>query len=199
MHFCVWEDERWWTRGNHSFDVHRSYLEPVSCVLASWVSLGLTTGSDGILWLLDGGYSFPSWVSSGLTGSQCKAAIAADYDIFVYWWGRRCSISHQGLWSPEVSWARWKHPEIFTLMLGNKEGQDSEKRPVGRHCLVWGARARVTEDSWKVPRTTLGSSSWLKTEIREAEEVKKKRNSWPAHEQGLPAQLDSWWAHLWGH
>lgn len=29
-------------------------------------------------------------------------------------------------------------------MLGNKEGQDSEKRLVGRHCLVWGTRARVT-------------------------------------------------------
>lgn len=70
-------------------------------------------------------------------------------------------------------------------MLGNKEGQDSEKRPMGRHCLVWGTTARVMGDSWKFPRTTLGSSLGLyRTMIREAAGLHVRR--------GLPVQLDSW-------
>lgn len=52
---------------------------------------------------------------------------------------------------------------LLERRLGSDEGQDSEKRPFQRHCLVWGATARVTGDSWKVPRTTLESPSGLKT------------------------------------
>ena len=70
-------------------------------------------------------------------------------------------------------------------MLGNKEGQDSEKRPTGRHCLVWGTTARVMGDSWKFPRTTLGSSLGLyRTMIREAAGLHVSRV--------LPVQVDSW-------
>ena len=174
---------------------------PLICTAAIWGQYpvfwrpefpqGSPQGVTVFWWLLDGGYSFPCWVSSGLTGSHWRAAIADDYGIFVSWCGRRYSISHQGLWSPEVSWARWKHLKIFTLMLGNKEGQDSEKRPVRRHCLVWGTRARVTGDSWKIPRTTLGSSSGQdRTTIREAAGLHRSR--------ALPVQLDSWRGHLWG-
>ena len=38
-------DARLWVHWNHCFDMHLSYLGPVSCIFTSWVSSGLTTGS----------------------------------------------------------------------------------------------------------------------------------------------------------
>ena len=43
--FYVWEDARLWAHWNHSFDMHLTYLGPISSVFISWVSTGLTTGS----------------------------------------------------------------------------------------------------------------------------------------------------------
>ena len=43
--FFVWEDTRVWAHWNHFFDMHHSYLGPVSCIFTSWVSSGLTIGS----------------------------------------------------------------------------------------------------------------------------------------------------------
>ena len=43
--FCVWEDARVGAHWNHSFDMHLSYLGPVSWVFTSWVSSGFTLGS----------------------------------------------------------------------------------------------------------------------------------------------------------
>ena len=43
--FYIWEDARVWAHWNQSFDMHHSYLGPVSCFFTSWVSLGLTIGS----------------------------------------------------------------------------------------------------------------------------------------------------------
>ena len=43
--FYVWEVARVWAHWNHSLDMQLSYLGPVSCILISWVSSGLTIGS----------------------------------------------------------------------------------------------------------------------------------------------------------
>ena len=44
--FFVWENARVWVHWNHSFDMHLSYLGPVSCSFPSWVPPRCTTG-DG--------------------------------------------------------------------------------------------------------------------------------------------------------
>lgn len=67
MVFYVWEDARVWADWNHPFDMHLSYLGPVSCV-------------------------FTSWVSSGLTSSEVAALMTIT--SFVYWYGRQYFISH---------------------------------------------------------------------------------------------------------
>ena len=72
----------------------------ILCFSTSWAPLGLNIGMAGTWWLLDGGCSFPSWVSSGFTSSHWMATITDDCDIpddcdtLVYWYGRKYSISH---------------------------------------------------------------------------------------------------------
>ena len=65
--FCIWEDGRIWTRWNHSFDMHLSYLGPVSYFLILSF-LNLYMGVTAVWWLLDGGHSlFLPCVLPGLT------------------------------------------------------------------------------------------------------------------------------------
>ena len=42
----LWEDVRVWAYWNRSFDMYLNCLGPISCVFISWVSSGLTIGSD---------------------------------------------------------------------------------------------------------------------------------------------------------
>ena len=51
--FYAQEDVRVWDPLNHSFDIHLSYLEPVSCLSPSWIPLGCTV-RDRVGWWLDG-------------------------------------------------------------------------------------------------------------------------------------------------
>ena len=62
--FCVWEDARAWAHWDHSFDIHLSYLGPVSCVFTSWVSTGLTLGSGCSLMAARWQAFFVSFLSS---------------------------------------------------------------------------------------------------------------------------------------
>ena len=70
-----WATELNW---NHFFDMHFSYLGPVSCDFTSWVFLGYTvqSGVAAVWWLLDCRHSlFPSWFPLGLT-----------FEAVVRWW-----------------------------------------------------------------------------------------------------------------
>ena len=61
-------------------------------------------GVAAVWWLLDGRYSFPSWVPSGLTSSpSAVATITDDCASFVYWYGRQCSISQFHRWGNQSS------------------------------------------------------------------------------------------------
>ena len=74
----VWEDARVWAHWNHSFDMHLSYLGPVSCVFSSWVSSGCTFGDGCSGWLLDGLGSgqpiclHPEFPQGSLSGGGCN-------------------------------------------------------------------------------------------------------------------------------
>ena len=72
-------------------------------------------------WLLDGKYSSPSRVPLGLS-SHWRAAIGDDYDILVYWYGRKYPIS-QYQW-PQI--CRWHHP-YGRKWRGTKKPLESEK------------------------------------------------------------------------
>ena len=58
--------------------MHLSYLGPVSCVFTSWVSSGLTLGSDCSTMAARWQVLFPSWVPSGLASSPWRAASTTD-------------------------------------------------------------------------------------------------------------------------
>ena len=73
VHFCVWEDERFWTQGNHSFDMHCSYLGPASCVSLSWVSSRCTFGGDHRSWHPVSTLSF------------LRATHPGGYNVMVWW------------------------------------------------------------------------------------------------------------------
>ena len=80
--FYIWEDARVWAHWNHSFDVHLSYLGPVSCVCTSWVSSELIVGSGCSLMAARWQAFFPSRIPSRLTSSPLAvAAITDDCDI----------------------------------------------------------------------------------------------------------------------
>ena len=89
--FYVWEVARIWAHWNHSFDMHLSYLGPVSCSFPSWVPSGCTTGR-WLRWLrawqrVAAGMS-PSWVPSGLTvGTVVVAHGLMAAASFVCWYG----------------------------------------------------------------------------------------------------------------
>ena len=90
----AWENVGVWADWNHCFDVHLSYLGPVSCVFTCWVPSGLTVGSGCSLmaarWLVF--FSFQSFLR--FTGSCWRAIIADVCESVVYWYGRKYSISH---------------------------------------------------------------------------------------------------------
>ena len=86
-----------WAHWSLSFDMHLMYLRPVFCVFISWASSGFTIESGCRVCLLDGTYSFPSLVFSGLTCSGWRAAITDNSDILLYWFDRKYSIS-QSFW-----------------------------------------------------------------------------------------------------
>ena len=71
------EDARVWAHWNHSFDLHLSYLGPVSCAFTSW---GFTTGVAAVRWLLDGILCFLPEVPQGSPVTKV-AAIADDYKV----------------------------------------------------------------------------------------------------------------------
>ena len=78
--FYIWEDARVWAHWNHSFDMHLSYLGPVSCVFSSWVS-GCTIGVAAAADCLTAGTLFLSWAPSGLIITEA-----------VMWWLNGCNI-----------------------------------------------------------------------------------------------------------
>lgn len=84
----LWEDAKFWTHWNHSFDMDLSYLVPVSCIFTVWIFSGLALRSGcsptAARWLV---YFFLSWVPSEFTGLPLEMAALADCcDIlcFVY-------------------------------------------------------------------------------------------------------------------
>ena len=79
--FYVWEDARVWAHWNHSFDMHLSYLGPVSCSFPSWVLSGCTIGDGNSGWGLGEGVLSPSWVPSELTVGCGGGGLAV-----VAWW-----------------------------------------------------------------------------------------------------------------
>ena len=86
--------------------MHLCYLEPVSCVFTSWISLGLTIGSGCSLLAARWQGFFPSWVPSELTSSpSVVAAIYDNYDILSLLIGQE--IFHfstsQTPWSRQIS------------------------------------------------------------------------------------------------
>ena len=74
--FFVWKDSRVWAHWNHSFHMQLNHPGPVSCF-------------------------HPSWILSGSTvRCGCKATMTGSFwatkhqqTSFVYWYGRRCSLS----------------------------------------------------------------------------------------------------------
>ena len=70
--------------------MHLSYLEPASCdLIFPFLSSSFTTGSGS---RLNCDCSF--WVSPRLRNSHLGAGRTDGCDIFVYWYGRKHSISH---------------------------------------------------------------------------------------------------------
>ena len=67
--FFVQEDARVWVYWNHSFDLHLSYLGPVSWVFISWVSSRCNVGSGYRLMIARWQIFFLAWFPSGLTSS----------------------------------------------------------------------------------------------------------------------------------
>ena len=59
---------------------------------------GSLKGVGAVWYLLDCRYFSPSWVSLGVTSSHWRAAVADDWDILVYWYGRKYFISHYLCW-----------------------------------------------------------------------------------------------------
>ena len=88
-----------------------------SCVFTFWVSSGLTIRSG--CWMAGVVFLLP-WGSLAPVG-----AIADDYNVLVYWYGRKYSICQQN----DLNWSKWQlHLTTFLLKdryVGNK----------GRHIL----------------------------------------------------------------
>ena len=79
----VWEDARVWAHWNHSFDLHFSYLGPVSWVFTSWVSSGLTVGS---------GYR--------LMAARCQVCFSCLSSLRAHKLSIHGGCSHWWLWDP---------------------------------------------------------------------------------------------------
>ena len=97
--FFVQEDPRVWAYWNHSFDVHYSCPEPVSCFSPSWVPSGWTVR-----------------VAAGVEGLMSRPS-------FVYWNGRWHSLStgvNKAGWWLKFWWSKFSVIELqadFTLFL----------------------------------------------------------------------------------
>ena len=55
--FYIWEDARVWAHWNHSFDMHLSYLGPVSCFSPIWIPLRAHCLGLKCWWLDNGQHS----------------------------------------------------------------------------------------------------------------------------------------------
>ena len=112
---------RIWAHQNHSLDMHFIYLGPVSCVFIFWVSWGLTIGRGYSLIATRWQVFFPPCVSSGLTGSHWRAAIADDCDIL-------CLLMWQEIFhlSPsKVTFQRRQRHPTPVLLPGKSHGRRS--------------------------------------------------------------------------
>ena len=85
--FFVWENARVWVHWNHSFDMHLSYLGPVSCSFPSWVPSGCTTGDGTVAEGLAAPW-FSSWVPSGPLSGQVMTDRLMATASFGWWYGR---------------------------------------------------------------------------------------------------------------
>ena len=101
--------------------LHLTYLGPVSCVFIFWVSWGLTIGRGYSLIATRWQVFFPPCVSSGLTGSHWRAAIADDCDIL-------CLLMWQEIFhlSPsKVTFQRRQRHPTPVLLPGKSHGRRS--------------------------------------------------------------------------
>ena len=98
--------------------MHLSYLGSVSCVIRFRVSSRLTVGSGHRLMAARWQKLFPSLVPSGRSSSCWRTTIAKTVISFVYWYGRRHSISHQFL---EGAKDLHHHADDTTLMAESEE------------------------------------------------------------------------------
>ena len=81
--FYVWEDARVWTHWNHSFHMHLSSLEPVSCIFTSWVSLELT-GSWRRAAVADGCDIFCLLISQEIFHLSVPSALPSSFHIWKF-------------------------------------------------------------------------------------------------------------------
>ena len=116
--FYVWNDVRVWVHGNHSFDMHLSYLGPVSWAFSfsspQGVPLGVAAMSDGLMTSI----KFPTWLPLGLMAwDGCNGLMVATsffFTILIY------DRQHFFYWHPPSEKIRaweylqfsWKHSMI---------------------------------------------------------------------------------------
>ena len=86
--------------------MHLRCLGPESCVFTSRASLGLTSGSSPVWWLLDSRYSSPSWVPLGAHWLSLE-------DCSHCWLQRACLLTWQ---------------EITSLLTRKKKTRRNERR-----------------------------------------------------------------------
>lgn len=84
--FYVWNDMRVWVDGNHSCDMHLSYLGPVSWAFSfsspQGVPLGVAAMSDGLMTSI----KFPTWLPLGLTAwGGCNGLMVTTSFFFFYY------------------------------------------------------------------------------------------------------------------
>ena len=121
--------------------MHLSYLEPASCdLIFPFLSSSFTTGSGS---RLNCDCSF--WVSPRLRNSHLGAGRTDGCDIFVYWYGRKHSISHASAKDLPGQNKDWRSPcaatktwniQMNKYVLKKKE-EEEEAGPMERDEVAW--------------------------------------------------------------
>ena len=89
MLFYIWEEARVLAHWNHSFDMHLSYLGPVSCAFSAWVPSGCLTGMAVVTEGLAVGSRFVPMLICLRPHHLVWLKQLNGCNTFVYWYGRQ--------------------------------------------------------------------------------------------------------------
>lgn len=120
--FFLWKDSKAWAHGNHSFDVHLSYLWPESRCFSPWALQGAPSGTVAVVadWLTK--TSFICWIGRwGCLSTEACQVVLKPVDK-----GGSCLCFRQKIKSPLYNYKLCRTPASDTVVSRYSSFQEYE-------------------------------------------------------------------------